>query len=328
MTTASIPTQIPSETSGGSFVRLTGPRRTPAPRSALDPRTAAWRRDLADVALAGAVVANAYARPVVRAVSATATPLLDAPGDAGTAVSELLHGERFAVLDVQGGLAWGYGLHDHYVGWVAADALGPAGGAAARLIGPGDALLFAAPRVKARVVATLPAGAEVAVAPGDAAGDALGDALGGAAGDERFLAIVEGPFAGCFVHRRHVLDGPVPDWVAVAEGFVGAPYRWGGRTRAGVDCSGLLAVAWKLAGRPCPRDSDMMFEAVGGDLGADVGGDALRRGDVLWWPGHIGVMASATHLLHANAHWMATVVEPLAQVVARAGVAPRARRPR
>jgi cell wall-associated NlpC family hydrolase len=291
-----------------TFVRLTGPQRTPEPLSALDPRTAAWRRDLADLSLADAVVANAYARPVMRAVAVSTTPLLDAPDAAATAVSELLHGERFAVLDEQGGFAWGYGGHDHYVGWVGAASLGPATPGPASLVGPGDALLFDAPRVKAPVVATLPAGAEIHA-----------DAV-----DERFLRIDHGPFAGRYLHRRHVLASPVADWVAIAEQFRGAPYRWGGRTRAGVDCSGLIAVAWKLAGRPCPRDSDMLF-AVAGD---DVAPDSLDRGDILWWPGHIGVMASATSLLHANAHFMAAVVEPLAQVIDRAGAIPSARRPR
>jgi hypothetical protein len=288
-------------------VRLTGPRGTPPPLSPLDPRTAAWRRDLADIALAPHVVANAYARPAIRAVTATSAPLLADPDPAAPAASELLHGEGFAVLEEQAGFAWGYGLHDHYVGWVASAALGPAAPGASARIGPGDALLFAAPRVKAPVVGTLPAGAEVLAEEED----------------ERFLRLSHGPFAGTFLHRRHLLTADATDWVATAEQFRGAPYRWGGRTRAGVDCSGLIALAWKLAGRPHPRDSDMLFAVAG----ADIDGAPLARGDILWWPGHIGVMADDRHLLHANAHWMATVIEPLADVIARAGAEPRARRP-
>jgi hypothetical protein len=290
-----------------TFVRLKGPRGIPAPLSPLDPRTAAWRRDLADLALADAVVANAYARPVRRLVTARSVPLLAEPDRLATATSELLHGEGFAVLDEQAGFAWGFGAGDHYVGWVEAEALGPETPEPALLVGPGDALLFREPRVKAPVAATLPAGAEVRVE----------------AVDERFVTLTHGPFAGTFLHRRHILEESATDWVATAERFLGTPYRWGGRTRAGVDCSGLVALAWKLAGRAHPRDSDMLFAAAG----ADVSIDALARGDIVWWPGHIGVMAGERLLLHANAHWMATVVEPLAQVVERLGAEPAARRP-
>ncbi len=284
--------------------RIAGPRIA-EPLGPLDPRTAAWREDLADIALADLVAVPNYVKPLDMLVTTQAPLLAEDRADA-TAASELLPGEIFAVLDSGHGFAWGYGRHDRYVGHVRLDALAPlpCAGGTGGMVGPGDALLFAEPRVKAEVVATLPMAAPVH----------WRDA------DERFVVLTSGPHAGRFLHRRHLLPesgAAGADWVQLAERFIGAPYRWGGRTRAGVDCSGLIQVARRLAGEACRRDSDMQIA----DCRVDVPAGQARRGDIVWWPGHIGVMADGERLLHATAHWMTCLVEPLADVVARAAAA-------
>lgn len=298
--------------------RIVGPR-VAEPLGPLDPRDNAWREDLADIALANLVAVPNYVVPLIRE-AVSQVPILSADRADAAAASELLPGERFAVLDTGHGHAWGFSVADHYVGHVRLDALSAPtseGGGEGEdgMVGPEDALLFRGPAVKAEVAGTLPLGARLRWAPHD----------------DRFVRVVAGPHAGCFLHRRHLLpaDGdPALDWVDVALRFVGAPYRWGGRSRAGIDCSGLIQVARQVAGHPCRRDSDMQFA----DLSTDVELSAAQRGDIAWWPGHIGILLDATTLLHANAHWMACRIEPLADVIARAesagGVAqPRIRRP-
>ena len=106
-------------------------------------------------------------------------------------------------------------------------------------------------------------------------------------------------------------DATRADFVAVAERFVGAPYVWGGKTRLGVDCSGLVQVALQAAGRSCPRDSDMQQAEVGGAVAYADELDDLQRGDLVFWKGHVGIMTDGFMLLHANAHHMAVVIEPL-----------------
>lgn len=288
--------------------RISGPREA-GPLSPLDPRDNAWRADLADLSLADRVAVASYVVPVEMQALRQVPVLSEDRADA-TAASELLPGERFAVLDNGHGFAWGYCRADGYVGHVALDALGPATPGEAGLIGPGDALLFREPRVKAEVGGTLP----------------LGSAVRWTAEDERFVKLLAGPGEGLFLHRRHLLQGPA-DWVEIALSFRGAPYRWGGRSRAGVDCSGLIQVARQVAGHRCRRDSDMICADAKTDVAAGQG----QRGDIAWWPGHIGILLDAATLLHANAHWMACVVEPLADVEARAAAgngpsAPRLRR--
>jgi cell wall-associated NlpC family hydrolase len=100
------------------------------------------------------------------------------------------------------------------------------------------------------------------------------------------------------------------DYVAVAERFVGTPYHWGGRESLGLDCSGLVQQALYASGRACPRDSDQQAA-----MGEPV--EALRRGDLVFWRGHVAIMTSEHDVIHANAWHMAVVVEPLAEAVAR-----------
>jgi cell wall-associated NlpC family hydrolase len=97
----------------------------------------------------------------------------------------------------------------------------------------------------------------------------------------------------------------------VAEQFLHAPYLWGGKSFGGLDCSGLVQVALAAAGIDAPRDTDMMFAELGAavEIGGDLAG--LRRGDLVFWKGHIGIMRDAETLLHANAHHMQVASEPL-----------------
>jgi len=108
-----------------------------------------------------------------------------------------------------------------------------------------------------------------------------------------------------------------PDWVAVAERFVGTPYVWGGRTHAGLDCSGLLQTSLEAAGRIVPRDTDLQEVALG--LAVDVTPELsnLQRGDLVFWNGHVGIMIDPVQLLHATSFHMQVAIENLKEVVRR-----------
>jgi cell wall-associated NlpC family hydrolase len=134
------------------------------------------------------------------------------------------------------------------------------------------------------------------------------------------VARLNGDFAvtrdGLHLWARHLadLDSPEGDFVAVAERFLETPYLWGGRTSAGVDCSGLVQTALAAAGTASPRDSDMMEAAIGCPIAVD---GPLRRGDLIFWKGHVGVMRDARMLLHANGWHMKVISEPLDEARAR-----------
>jgi hypothetical protein len=215
------------------------------------------------------------------------------PSEQAPAISQIVHGEGFALIDRAGDWAWGRCAHDDYVGYIPASALGAMTAPTHRVVAP-LALVFANPDIKAPVVRSLSIGARVA-----------------AEDEDGFLRIADG-----YIHSRHAaaLESNAPDPVAVAESMIGMPYRWGGRGADGIDCSGLVQRALELAGIDAPRDSDMQRDQLGTLLDDDA---VPARGDLVFFPGHVGMMVDSERLIHANAHWMATVVEPLADVTAR-----------
>jgi cell wall-associated NlpC family hydrolase len=139
---------------------------------------------------------------------------------------------------------------------------------------------------------------------------------------ETFAKIADGSF----VPARHIrsCNQDTPDFVAVAEKFMGVPYVWGGKTWRGIDCSGLVQLALQSAGYECPRDSDMQADEVGSAvMPRSQSREEFKRGDIVFWKGHVGLMLDDAHLLHANAYHMAVAREPLAEAaerIAKAGL--------
>ena len=259
-----------------------------------DPRIVAIRPDLADIAVAGQHFAPHYAAPMMRSGALPAAAIRSAPSlDAGQ-TSELLFGESFALLDLTGGWAWGYSLADHYVGYLAADALA-APVAPTHRVDAVEAMLHSAPDAASGGPAVLPRGALVM-------GAAEGEWLATAHGYLPLAALVEAGTAGT-------------DPVTVAEQMIGTPYLPGGRTAKGMDCSGLVQIAWASADVQLPRDSDLQWAGLAD--AADVDLADLARGDLVFFPGHVGSMAAADRIIHASRRWMQVKAEPLADVVAR-----------
>lgn len=133
--------------------------------------------------------------------------------------------------------------------------------------------------------------------------------------EDSFLQIEDG-----FLHKAHSADIQAPcghaDWVQIAEGFLGRPYVWGGISSFGLDCSGLIQTALRMSGSDAPRDSDQQAE-IGDAVKIETDLSGLKRGDLIFWKGHVGVMTSPTRLLHANAWHMGVATEPLKTAVKR-----------
>lgn len=267
--------------------------------NAVDRRITPVRDDLAAEHLRGKIDAPRYARGGVREIVRGTAALRRAPDEGSALDTQLFYGERFTVYEERDGWVWGQAESDGYVGYVRADALAEPGSMATHRVIALRTPVFPAADLKRPPVDFLPLNALVVAAE-------IVD---------RYARLCRGGF----VARVHLAarDWCAPDWVAVAERFLGVPYLWGGKDAGGLDCSGLIQTALAAAGIKAPRDTDMMEENLGSPVAASTKLAGLRRGDLIFWKGHVGVMLDATRFLHANAFHMEVAAEPIAAAAAR-----------
>lgn len=266
--------------------------------------------DVAHVSLKGRVEATRFTESQVHCVAVPVTPLIGRASAFGPRERELAFGQRFHVLDIQGGLAFGWAERDGYVGYVQAEALSDrCHRPTHRVVTP--AYWLSEPRLKCGYEpGQLPIGslvtvftthhdhcdwAEVDLPPTDP------ELKGGA-------VYVPMPTLAPLT--------PAADPVAEAERYLNVPYLWGGNSGWGIDCSGLVQAAFLACGVPCPGDSDQQAARLGDPLPDNA---PLLRGDLIFWKGHVAFVVGDGRILHANAHHMMTAYEDMEEAIARIG---------
>ena len=264
----------------------------PDTRRKPDPRINAWRDDLAAENLRGKLDAPRYAKGDIFTVKAASAALRHAPADSAAMDTQLLYGEDFCVYDRRGKWVWGQALYDDYVGYVRAEDLG-ARQNPTHIISALRSFALAAADVKSPALMPLSMNARLQI------------------------VTINGDFAqthnGAFVPCTHIvpLAAYETDIIGVARLFLGAPYLWGGRESLGLDCSALVQLALMRCGYVCPRDSDMQEASLGEKVAT------AQKGDLVFWRGHVGLMAENNMLLHANASHMMVVEENFADACTR-----------
>ena len=220
--------------------------------------------------------------------------------------TQLLYGHRFDVYGVSKGWAWGQSRSPvtgskvkGYVGYMPSKYLEERSERASHVVSALKAPIFVSPDIKSHIIQSLPLGALVK-------------------GQGRHPSFVQ-IGAGGYIHRKHLHkrgeELRITDFVTVAEAHIGLPYVWGGMSTDGLDCSGLVLSSLRAIGRDAPRDADMMEAGLGSNLPVSLRG--LKRGDLIFWKGHVGVMQSSSKMIHANAFHMTVQSEPLREAVQR-----------
>lgn len=265
--------------------------------ASLDPRIHPFRTDIAAEKLRGHVTASSFVTGQDLSVTKGVAPLRKSASAIAEQLSEMRFGDGFTSYELKDGWHWGQCERDGYVGYVRDDGFSAAAVKPTHRIKKLTSSLFPEPSIKSPPLDTLTffSGVEV-----------IGN-------DGKFAELKSGGF----VHAHHLT--PISDWaerdvVFNAGRMLGVPYLWGGNTPKGLDCSGLIQLACDVVGITCPRDSDMQAAALGTE---SPDPSKPHRGDVIFFPGHVGIMTDQGALLHANAYHGCVVVEPLADVVAR-----------
>lgn len=264
----------------------------------LDPRLHAFRPDLADAALAGHVQAERYVEPRMVQVVEPVVTVHKAPRFDAMQLTQALFGEQVKLFHEEEGWAWVQLVKDGYVGYVNGNALSPHVTRPTHRVAVPSTFMYPDANLKTLPAIQITLNAQLTVTAESGGYSRLSNGL--------------------FVFSAHLkpVEDAEQDFVAVAELFRHVPYYWGGKSVQGMDCSGLVQLSLEACGRPALRDSDMQERTLGEKLLVnDL--DSLKRGDLVFWNGHVGIMTDDKTLLHANGHHMMVVAEPLKDAVDR-----------
>ena len=231
-------------------------------------------------------------------------PMRTDPDETSSLETECLFGETITILDNY--LDWYYCklLTDNYCGWVQKKYLGENIKSSHRVVS-NRSYLFKNNDIKLGYIDYLPLGSQIYASDFDYFWAKV--YLGSNAKEE---------FA--YIPRKHIIknEDKIDDWVSIAEKLLGTPYVWGGRNSIGLDCSALLQLSYQTYGENIPRNS--IDQSL---LSKEIihNNEKLKRGFVIFWEGHVGIMADEIYCIHANAFHMEVSKEPLVNIIERAG---------
>ncbi|WP_028745557.1 NlpC/P60 family protein [Rhizobium mesoamericanum] len=268
----------------------------------LDRRLHAYRPDLAEAGLEGHVEALRFVSGTPARVTVPVIGLRPVPDITKGIDTELLLGEDVAVFDRADGWCWVKAASDGYVGYLPETALSDAGAEPTHVVTAQRTFLYLEAELRKSYRSILSMGSRVRI-------------VGEAETRGNRYAMLEDGTAIFAKHVQPLAVGEGGDYVDVATRFVETPYLWGGRSGLGIDCSGLVQLSMLMTGRSAPRDTDMQAAT----LGEPIDRSELRRGDLVFWKGHVAVLENPETIVHANGHTMTVARENFEDAIKRIG---------
>ncbi len=273
--------------------------------TAYDQRLHAFRPDLADARLKGQITAERFVEGRPARIVAPVADMLREPRPDAVMNTQLLRGDEVSVFEETEGWAWVQAARDGYVGYVSGGYLGSRADGPTHVVAAPRSFLYPGPDLKLPRLGELSLGSSVIVS----------DFAETRGTRYALLSTGEAIISG---HLRPASEVS-HDYVAIAEQLLMTPYLWGGSTAFGIDCSGLVQLAMRMAGRDVLRDSDMQAATIGEPIEPGNGYSGLRRGDLVFWKGHVAIMTDERTMIHANGHTMLVSREGLTEAIDRIG---------
>ena len=229
--------------------------------------------------------------------------------------TQMLFGEQFKILKYQNNWVYGYSIIDNYYGWIEKKNLSHSFDYT-HLIAISRAIVLIAPDVKSSFITYLPLRSRIKVI-----------SINNNWAKIKLCSDFENRYG--YVSNFQVLEKNkyIKNWVKYAEPFLGTPYRWGGRDSFGIDCSALVQLSMAFSGVLLPRDSYDQYLFFKNNRNyvlkhniQDI--KLLVRGNIVYWPGHIGIMITKNKIIHASGYHSLVVIENILKVIERVNERP------
>jgi cell wall-associated NlpC family hydrolase len=258
----------------------------------MDPRLTPANAIVACSTLKGKIKHSNFVEGKNYQINVPSVDLLGAPE--GKRNRQLIYGSKVKYFDEADGWAFIQNVYDNYVGYVPKNTI-VSKTTKTHIVSVPLAHVFLEPNIKSKNVEMLPLAAKVS----------------GQIVENGFLETELGWISVSQLKRKTELP---KDPVEVSKLLQNAPYLWGGNTTLGIDCSGLIQISLLLCGIDCPGDSDQQMNTLGQNI--DIG-SPRKKGDIIFWKGHVAWALNERQILHANAYHMATVIEEANEAIER-----------
>lgn len=240
---------------------------------------------------------------MIKQIYKSSSPIFNEPNKSSSIETEALFGEKVKIINKKRDWEYCELLTDNYLGWIKTADLGENYFTTHRVL-VSRTFAYSEPNIKSRPINYFSMGSKIKCKIFNK--------------NWHKVSLNKNDKFETFIQTKDVVkkSHKVKDWVSSIEILKNTPYKWGGRDTIGLDCSSLIQLGLQTHRYKFPRNSSDQRKSCCKNV--DI--NDISRGHLIFWDGHVGVMVDKKNILHANAHFMKVVIEPLKEVIKRIGV--------